>query len=203
MSKRTILTCFLLLLTVYLSAQHDAMQRINRAATAIKTMQGDFVQTKQLKLLNDQMVSKGRMCYQGGDKLRWEYVTPYSYVFIMNGSQVQLKNSTRSDVIDVNQNKIFKEIAQIMMNSVVGKCLQDDKSFKTTIQETASEYVATLLPLKKNMKQMFQQIVLHFQKQQSVVSKVELLEKNGDRTMIELKNIRLNETIPAREFAVR
>ena len=179
------------------------MQRINRAATAIRTMQGDFVQTKQLKLLNDQMVSKGRMCYQGGDKLRWEYVTPYSYVCIMNGSQVQLKNSTRSDVIDVNQNKIFKEIAQIMMNSVVGKCLQDDKSFKTTIQETASEYVATLLPLKKNMKQMFQQIVLHFQKQQSVVSKVELLEKNGDRTMIELKNIRLNETIPAREFAVR
>ena len=203
MSKRTILTCMLLLLTVHLSAQHDAMQRINRAATAIRTMQGDFVQTKQLKLLNDQMVSKGRMCYQGGDKLRWEYVTPYSYVFIMNGSQVQLKNSTRSDVIDVNQNKIFKEIAQIMMNSVVGKCLQDDKSFKTTIQETASEYVATLLPQKKNMKQMFQQIVLHFQKQQSVVSKVELLEKNGDRTMIELKNIRLNETIPAREFAVR
>ena len=37
----------------------------------------------------------------------------------------------------------------------------------------------------------------------SVVSKVELIEKNGDRTIIDLSHIRLNETIRSDQFAIR
>jgi outer membrane lipoprotein carrier protein len=160
------------------------------------------VQTKQLKLLNDRLVSKGKMCYQKSDKLRWEYTSPTSYVFILNGDKVLLKNNNRNDVIDVKQNKLFREIARIMMSSVVGNCLSDEKNFKTSIASTPTEWVATMLPLKKDMKQMFQKIILHFNKQKSMVSSVELIEKNGDQTLIELKNIRQNESISASVFAV-
>ena len=64
------------------------------------------------------------------------------------------------------------------------------------------EWVATLQPLRKDMKQMFQQIILHFDRKQSVVAVVELLEKNGDRTVIELKDIRKNEPISSDLFTV-
>lgn len=185
-------------------AQNEAQikQQINQTAAALKTMQCDFVQTKQLKLLNDRLVSKGKMCYQKSDKLRWEYTSPTSYVFILNGDKVLLKNNNRNDVIDVKQNKLFREIARIMMSSVVGNCLSDEKNFKTSIASTPTEWVATMLPLKKDMKQMFQKIILHFNKQKSMVSSVELIEKNGDQTLIELKNIRQNESISASVFAV-
>ena len=122
--------------------------------------------------------------------------------FILNNNKVLLKNSRRNDVIDVNQNKVFKEIARIMMNSVVGKCLADEKDFKTQITTVGQEWVATLQPLRKDMKQMFQQIILHFDRKQSVVAVVELLEKNGDRTVIELKDIRKNEPISSDLFTV-
>ena len=180
----------------------EIKHKINQAASGIKTMQCDFVQTKQLKLLNDRLVSKGKMCYQKSDKLRWEYTSPTSYVFILNGDKVLLKNNNRNDVIDVKQNKLFREIARIMMSSVVGNCLSDEKNFKTSIASTPTEWVATMLPLKKDMKQMFQKIILHFNKQKSMVSSVELIEKNGDQTLIELKNIRQNESISASVFAV-
>ena len=180
----------------------EIKQKINQTASGIKTMQCDFVQTKQLKLLNDRLVSKGKMCYQKSDKLRWEYTSPTSYVFILNGDKVLLKNNNRNDVIDVKQNKLFREIARIMMSSVVGNCLSDEKNFKTSIASTPTEWVATMLPLKKDMKQMFQKIILHFNKQKSMVSSVELIEKNGDQTLIELKNIRQNESISASVFAV-
>jgi outer membrane lipoprotein carrier protein len=177
-------------------------QHINKTAAALKSMQCDFVQTKHIKLLNEDMVSKGKMYYQQSNRLRWEYVSPYTYTFILNGSKVLLKNNKRNDVIDVNQNKMFKEIARIMMNSVVGTCLSDEKDFKASMSQNATEWIATLQPMRKDMRQMMQYIVLHFSKEKAMVSKVELIEKKGDKTVIELKNFRTNAAIPANTFSV-
>lgn len=175
---------------------------INNAASQLKTMQCDFTQTKQIKLLNDKMISKGKMYYQQNNKLRWEYVSPYKYIFILNGDKVMLNNNNRNDVIDVNQNKVFKEIARIMVNSVVGNCLSDDKNFKINISVKEKEYTATLQPKRKNMKAMFSNIVLHFNKEMAVVSEVDLLENNGDKTTIVLENIKKNEGIKSGTFII-
>lgn len=178
------------------------MQQINAVASAMKTMQCDFVQTKYIKMLNDKMVSRGKMYYQQSDKLRWEYTSPYTYTFVLNGSKVLISKGNRSDVINVNQSKFFKEIARIMMNSVVGKCLTEKKDFKTSISGTSTEYVATLYPQQKQMQQMFQKIILHFNRQKSTVSKVELIEKKGDRTVIELQNVKTNAPVNGKVFTV-
>lgn len=177
-------------------------QQIDAVASSMRTMQCDFVQTKYLKMLNDKMVSKGKMYYQQSNKLRWEYVSPYTYTFVLNGSKVLLGRDNRNDVINVNQSKFFKEIARIMMNSVVGKCLMDTKDFKVSILGYPTEYVATLYPQQKQMRQMFQKIVLHFSKQKSMVSMVELVEKKGDKTIIELKNVRVNAPVNAKVFNI-
>lgn len=177
--------------------------RINRAAMEMKSMECDFVQTKHLKLLSDKMVSKGRMYYQQKNRLRWEYTAPHKYVFILNDTKVSIHNGERNDVIDTNQNKVFKEIARVMMNSVVGKCLNDEREYKVEINANTSEWIAALTPLRKNMKQMFTSIVLHFDRQRAWVTKVELTEKNNDRTIIELKNVKTNHAISPNLFDIR
>lgn len=176
---------------------------INQATARMKSMQCDFVQTKHLKMLNDKMVSEGKMYYQQSNKLRWEYISPYHYTFILNQSQVSLRNTRRNDVIDVNQNKIFKEIARLMMNSVVGRSLSDDKDFMSVTTANPTDWIATLTPLRKNLKQMFKEIHLHFNKKTSMVSKVILIERNGDKTVIELKNVKTNAPVNADMFAIR
>ena len=204
--KRLLILFYMCGLLLPLSAQikHETQvrQQINQAASAMKTMQCDFVQTKHIRMLNDKMVSKGRMYYQQPNRLRWEYTSPYAYTFILNGDKVMLKNQQRNDVIDANQNKLFREIARIMMNTVVGKCLSDDKDFQTTLSETPTEWIATLVPQRKDMKGMFQKIILHFNRQQAMVAQVELIEKQGNKTIIELKNVRANEALNANLFAV-
>lgn len=182
--------------------EEKVKQQINSVASKMKTMRCDFVQTKYIKMLNDKMVSKGKMYYQQSDKLRWEYSSPYEYAFVLNGSKVLISRGKRNDVVNVNQSKFFKEIARIMMNSVVGKCLTDTKDFKTNITGTQTEYVVTLYPKQKQMQQMFQKIILHFSRQKSIVSKVELIEKKGDRTLIELLNVKTNTSIDAKVFTV-
>jgi outer membrane lipoprotein carrier protein len=183
--------------------QKQIIEKIDQTASAMTGMQCDFVQTKHLRLLKDDMVSKGKMYYQQSNHLRWEYTTPYSYTFIINNDKVFIKSKQRNDIIDVNQNKLFKEIARIMMNSVVGNCLNDEKSFRSTISVGSDEWIATLLPLRKDIKQMFQKIVLYINPKQAIVTKMELMEKNGDMTVIDLKNVRINETINNNMFSIR
>ena len=207
MKKIFFTTMVLGLVLVNLSAQEltelQVKKKINEAAAALQTMQCDFEQTKKLKMLNKELTVLGKMVYQKNDKLRWEYANPYSYIFILNGDKVLIKNQDHHNVIDVRQNKLFKGIAQIMMNSVVGNCLIEDKSFKTTITSSPKEWIAALLPLRKEMKQMFQKIIIHFNKEKAMVAAIELIEKNGDKTIIKLKNIRQNEPIKAGLFTVR
>ena len=205
--KRLLFLILILSHIIPLSAQQlteeKIKQKVNQTASAMKTMQCEFVQTKHLKMLNNDFVSHGKMYYQQSNKLRWEYTSPYSYTFILNNDQVLLKNKQRNDLIDVKQNKLFREIVRIMMSSVVGNCLADDKNYKVSIATIGNEWVATLLPQRKDMKQMFQKLVLHFNAKKSVVNTVELFDKNGEKTIIELKNIRTNETITSNMFVIQ
>lgn len=202
--KRLLIALALLLppSSILLPRIHAQQKEIQQAAAAVKTMQCDFVQTKTLRLLNSQLVAHGRMYYQQSDRLRWEYTEPYAYTFLLNGQKVLLKNSRRQDVVDTSQNRLFREIAHIMMQSVTGQSLTDSRFFHCTIATKPQEYVATLVPQRKDMRQMFQQIILHISRSQKMVTRVELVEKRGDRTVIELKNVRLNAPIAPALFAI-
>ncbi len=205
--KRLLSILFTLLVALGATAQRvneaAVKRQINAAASRIRTMQCDFVQTKHMRMLNDKMVSKGVMYYAQPNKLRWQYTSPYTYTFVLSGSQVMMNKGKKSQVIDVSQSKVFKEITRIMMNSVVGKCLTDGNDFKSAIADGKTEWIVTLTPLKKNMKQMFSSIKVRFNKQRSMVSAVELYEKNGDRTVIELSNVRTNISLNAQLFSVK
>ena len=182
--------------------QTKALSEISSTASSIKTMKCDFVQTKSLKMLGDKMISKGQMWCQQPNVLRWQYNSPYTYTFILNNNKVMVKKGNHSDVIDVNKNKMFKEIARIMMNSVLGKVLTDKTDFKASVVQKGQYYIVTLIPQKKEMKQMFKKILLHYDTKLKLVTKVEMHEKNGDTTLIELNNIKKNTQINASQFKI-
>jgi outer membrane lipoprotein carrier protein len=182
--------------------KQEVIVKINKAASNIKSMSCSFVQTKYLSILNDKMVSKGQMYYKQSDKLRWEYTEPYKYLFIFNGTKVYVGNNTRKDVIDTNSNKVFKEVARIMMNTVTGKALSNSADFSVDAAVDSKYYTITLVPKKKDLKQMFSKIVLNFTKSNIMISELNIYEKNGDRTNIQLKNINNNGAINESYFNI-
>jgi outer membrane lipoprotein carrier protein len=179
------------------------VEQIGSAASSVRTLEGDFTQVKSLRFLNDKMTSQGRMYYDATGKLRWEYVRPYTYVFILNGQKVYIHSSRGSQTIDVRQSRLFQGIAQVMMNSVTGKNLSANNDFSTVLYTQGDEWVAELTPRKKEMKQMFKTIRLHFDSASQKVSKVEMTEQSGDLTVITLKNVKTNGKIDAHLFAGR
>ena len=191
--KRLILSVVCCLLSAVLTAQglseQKMIQTMTSAAEQIKTIRCNFTQTKYMKMLSKEQVSQGKMFCQQPDKLRWEYTSPKASALILDGTSARLDRGKEQGT---GSKKFVGEMARMIMNSVAGKCLTDSKAFQVSAKEMPTEYVATLLPLKKEMKRLYAKLVLHFDIRQSTVTEVELHEKNGDRTVIELHDIQIN-----------
>lgn len=206
---RKILTLYLALVLLPVAAmaqrytEAQARQRINRAAQSMTSMKCDFTQTKSLKLMRSDVVSRGVMYYSRPGKLRWEYTSPYRYTFVLNGQTVELKDTKGTTRIDANQSKMMKEITRIMMSSVVGTCVNDSRDFKVALTGSGNTWRAVLTPRRNPMRQMFQTITVSFDMQRQVVTTVRMVEKNGDTTTIRLNNIKVNTQIDAKVFSVR
>ena len=162
-------------------SEQQIIRKMSAAAAAIRTVESNFTQTRHTKMLKKELVSQGRMSCQLPDKLRWEYISPRASTIVLG------------DEAPTRQNKFASDMAQMMMKLVAGQVLTDSQTFQVTAKQLPMEYEATLIPLKKNMKQMWTKLVLHFDIKQSTVTQVELYEKNGDFTIIDLRNIRINE----------
>lgn len=182
--------------------QAQVRQRINSVAAHTNSMTCNFVQTKTLHMLKSKVVSRGNMYYSKPNKLRWEYTSPYHYIFILNGQTVWLKNSKGNSRINVAQSKMFKEITRIMMSSVLGTCVSNNRDFNVSLQGRGNSWQAVMTPKRNPMKQMFKQIIVYFDMAKSMVSSVKMIEKNGDTTLITLKNIRTSTPVNAKVFSL-
>lgn len=189
------------LLTLAQANEQNAIDEISQASETIHTLQCNFVQTKKLKMLKEAMVSKGKMWCTQPNRIRWEYQTPYASSFVLNDGKVLLKGNKRSHTFNVNRNKMLREITRLMVPDGLGKCLQEKKDFQVSVTTRNNLHILTLLPQEKELRQLFTQIVLYYDRGQSVVTKVEMLEKNGDCTAIELSSINLNAKIEESVYA--
>ena len=155
-----------------------AAAAINSANAGVKSLQADFMQVKEMAIVKEKMVSSGKMYFQDGS-LRWEYVKPSKSVFVTDKDQMK-------------SNRMFRSMAGLMAGSVTGINL-NDPSFKVTMYSPGKGYVAELVPLKREMKQMFTKIRLLFGADNRV-RQVELEESQG-RTVITLSNVKYNVSL--------
>ena len=182
--------------------QKQIIEKIDQTASAMKGMQCDFVQTKRMKLLSKEMQSKGIMYFKRPNKLRWQYIAPYDYTFILNDDKVQIKSSKSTKNIDVQGNKMFRQITNIILNSVTGGSLKSSSDFNVEVYKKDNTYFAKLFPKKKELKQLYQVIEIYFDSALTMVNSVRMVEKTGDETRVNLINTKLNIAVDEKMFAV-
>ena len=183
--------------------QKQFIEKIDKAAQMMNSMQCDFTQTKSMKLLSKDMQSKGVMFFKQPDKLRWQYTVPYDYTFIMNGDKVTMKSAKSTQNISVQDNKMFRQITKIILNSITGGGLKSATDFQVEVYKSDNIYFAKLFPKKKELKQIYSVIEIYFNQALSMVSGVKMLEKTGDVTSVKLLNVKYNQPINESTFAIR
>ena len=209
--RKILLSCLLVFLSPCLpmmgqtkltaEQQKQIVEKIDKASSAMKTMQCDFTQTKRMKMLSKDMQSKGVMYFKRPNKLRWQYTSPYDYTFIMNGDKVQIKSMKSTKNIDVQQNKMFRQITNIILSSITGGTLRTSADFTVELWQQDKSYFVKLYPKKKELKQLYQYLEIWFDPALTKVSTVKMMEKTGDMTIVNLLNTKYGVTINEKMFA--
>lgn len=208
--KNLYVSIFLLLLQANLVGQtmvpkeqcKSVLNKINNGALAMKSMQCDFSQTKSVKMLNKSVESEGVMYFKRPNKLRWQYTKPYDYTFVLNDTKVHIKSAKSNKKIDTNDNKMFNQISNIILNCVTGGNLNNSPEFRVELYQSGANYFAKLYPKKKELKQVYNNIEIHFNNSLSMVNEVKMEEKTGETTIVRLRNTKINVAIDDKVFNI-
>lgn len=186
-----------------LAKQREVIAKIDKSVAAMHTMQCQFRQSKTMKIMKRSITSNGVMYFEKPNKLRWQYVSPYSYTLIFNGNKAYMKSAKSTTTVDVNKNKMFKQIIDVVVNCVTGGNLSNNEYFKVAVCQSGKSFYANLTPQKKEMKQVYSLITLYFNTSLTMVNKVVMKEKNGDTTTIDLSEIKTNVNVDDKVFSNR
>lgn len=177
-------------------------QKIESMSKNTSSIESDFTQEKNLSMLSEKIVSKGHFVFKKDNLLRWEYNSPTKYLIVINKDKILIKDEKKITKYDMNNNKVFKEINDIMLSCVQGTIFKSNK-FKSAYFENDRYYKLELKPLVKNMKDTFKTINLMFDKTVSSVVKIEMIEASEDVTTIDFINKKLNAAIPQELFIIK
>ncbi|HKC66928.1 MAG TPA: outer membrane lipoprotein carrier protein LolA [Bacteroidia bacterium] len=177
-------------------------EKINTLSKTTNTLESDFTQVKTLSMLSEKITSKGHFCFQKTNLLRWEYSSPYTYIIVINKDKVLIKDDSKLKKYDMNSNKVFKEINDIMISCIDGSILSSNK-FKIAYGENDKAYRLELTPLIKGMKESLKKIYMYFDKAVTSVTKLEMIETTDDFTVIDFTNKKVNGAIPAEKFILK
>lgn len=176
------------------ASQKQAAQMIsliNRTSARIQTIHCNFTQTSDLSFMDEKAVSRGHMDFDAAGSLTWQYTSPYKYTFSIANGKVTTQSGSRKQSIDLKSNRMFGNIAEMMMNSVSGKCLSGGRDFHADMYVRGNEWIAYLKPLRPDMKKMFRTIRIHFSRIRRMVQEVEMIQGNGDHIDIALSDIKV------------
>jgi len=209
--RNVVFVLFLLMTACVVKAQYPGYKLISDAADfntkfaaasqKITTIKSDFVQEKELSLLSEKIVSKGKFWFKRENAVRMEYTQPFQYLMIINGSKIYIKDSQKENKISAKSNKLFEQINKTMMDCVNGSAL-NNPDFTARVFEAGDTYLAELSPVNKNLKSLFRNINLTVSKKDFSVTKIEMHEPSGDMTTINYINREMNVSLPDALFAI-
>lgn len=167
---------------------------VNAVSKKIKTLSTDFVQYKHMDFLAKDIETSGKMVFKEPSLLQWQYKKPYNYSIVFNNGKILINDEGKKSSMDVSSSKIFGKINKLIVGSVSGN-LFDDKEFSISYFKSKGQNITRLIPKDAALKKYIKQIELTFDKEESTVVQIKLIESSDDYTRIVLKNKILNAKV--------
>src|SRR5687767_14676513 len=167
----------------------------------VMSITSDFTQDKTLTALTEKITSSGKFWFKRSNRVRIEYLKPFTYLMIMNGDKMFVRDNEKENTINIKSNKLFQQVNRIMIDCVQGTIL-DSKDFTTKVFEDDDVFLLEMTPVSKALREFFQTILLQVDKHDYSVKSIEMNEPAGDKTIISFKNKKVNEQLADTVFAL-
>jgi len=156
------------------AAREKVISSILQANDIRTSLQFRFVMTRHSALLTEELVSHGRAAYVFPDKVRWEVEQPRPSVFVLNGETVA----------DRRQQTLLRNVAKISERGLI-----NENDFTVAVYETPRQWQVDLVPLRRDLGQLFSRITLLAEPGTGALRSVVLTETGGDVTFLELDDV--------------
>jgi outer membrane lipoprotein-sorting protein len=177
-------------------------QSLNTLNQSITTIKSDFIQEKNISIIEDKIISKGKFYFSKPGLLRWEYSVPVNYIVVLNGKKLFIKDNQKVSRFSLQSNKVFQQLNDVITGCIEGAIL-NSKDYKFSYKENDRQYLVCLVPLSSGMAKVLSSISIYFERSDLSVSRLEMSEVSGDNTVILFTNRKLNEKIPPDIFTVK
>ncbi len=178
------------------------VRRVTEAQREVTTLRARFRQTKTSALLLDPAVSTGTFLFRAPDRVRWEYEAPDRMVVIFDGTVLTTwaPGSRRLDRVKVSarQRRFVRVLA--------GTQPLDDllRHFRVTLARNPAGGDRLLLePTEAALRRKVRSVRLDIDPRLHLPVAVEYVEADGDTTLYEFMDLRVNEPIPDDAFVLR
>ena len=175
---------------------------IRDAAQRIQTISCDFIQEKEMSMIKEKIISTGKFFFKKEKLLRWEYMQPFTWLIIIRNDQISIIDENKVNQFSVQSNKIFQEINRVILGSIRGTLIVDEKNFQATFSYNAFSWVVKLKPLAPKLKESLSEIVIYIDRKDYSVNRLEMIEPGGDCTKINFIDKKLNQPIADEKFMV-
>jgi outer membrane lipoprotein-sorting protein len=190
---------FVLLCTAGATAGNaSSLAEMRAAAEQITSVQGDFIQEKQMPILARPLVARGYFAYSRPASLRWEYREPLQSVLLLHNGEarrfVRSDAGWREDSAAAMQSMDF--ILQEIAKWLNGR-FEDNPLFNVSL-DPGDRIIMT--PKDKEMGRFIQKIELAMSDRPGIIKEVVISETADTFTRFTFVDPKINEPVAPAEF---
>ncbi|MFQ5876785.1 MAG: outer membrane lipoprotein carrier protein LolA [Acidobacteriota bacterium] len=180
------------------------LERFDRAQREATTMVAEFTERKELRLLAEPLVSRGRFYFNRPNQVRWEYTEPERRVFVITERKYiayypALKKAEEVQIKKFIGRRLFRYLG-------VGQSIEDLSKYYEFRLAPESDLPGTrllvLTPRKRRIREHMAEMKIWVDGDTFLPRQVQYTEVDGDSTLLAFHDLRVNVDVAAHRFRV-
>ncbi len=190
----------LLLLLGLAAAGSEFSAAIQERFSGLRTLRAEFVQRKQLKLLNHELKISGEFCLEKGGRLAWRVAEPMRYNCILEEDKLTQWDEDTGRVLELPAGKL--PWLSMLFRSLDSWLTADLKvlSRDFEVREEPAARRLLLTPRSGTLAELVRELEFNFDPELTRLERVRIVEVNGDVLLIEFRDLRWNQPIPEEKW---
>jgi len=187
-----LLIFFCLLWTAWADMESPDWQRLREDFSSVRSIQAYFVQEKNLKLINQPLISKGSFTYRAPGDMRWEYELPAKSLLIFHNDQVRryVWQKDRYQAQDGGQNQAMGMVLGEIRIWLAGDFDRSALFIARLVKGDSNQIILT--PKNLSLKGYILQVILTLGVKPGILDSIEIDEGSGTTTCIRFNNVDVN-----------
>lgn len=180
------------------AAETPLLAELQKSLAGATNVQSEFIQEKNLALLQRSVIIKGRLAVQQPDRLAWQVLEPIRYNLLIDGSALKQWDAESGKVqsMSLAGNPVFKVVVTQLRAWFSGQFDLLTKDFTVEADEAGAMPRLIFTPREESFAfKVMGRVVMTFQADKRYIQEMIIEERNGDRMCMRFTNTILNAVI--------